>query len=79
MKDEQNEIQHQCDESCVCPIHKDIPMFYWSAGGLHACQLKSCEYSSVSRGGLPWDHPDSTPLQGIKDQLDKDRENYGRV
>ncbi|MGW3246523.1 hypothetical protein [Streptomyces sp. NPDC001070] len=34
---------HQCDELCVCPVHK-TPLIYWPAGNDHACQDAECRY-----------------------------------
>lgn len=35
---------HVCDALCVCPIHYTV-MYYWPAGGQHACQNPECPHA----------------------------------
>jgi hypothetical protein len=34
----------QCGDACWCPVH-GTPLYYWPAGGLHACQDPNCRYA----------------------------------
>jgi len=49
-------------------------------GELHFTNPKNCQFRPlINHWKLTWDDPDSNPLQDIKDQLAKDRDNYGRI
>lgn len=37
--------KHECDELCICPIHK-TSLWYAPASNEHACQNPSCEYAN---------------------------------
>jgi hypothetical protein len=34
----------RCGDACWCPVH-GTPLYYWPAGGLHACQDPNCRYA----------------------------------
>ncbi|GAA1111046.1 hypothetical protein [Streptomyces javensis] len=53
---------HRCDAACHCSVH-GTPLYYWSAGDLHACQSPNFRYAHgisaealAADQGLPMTH-----------------------
>ncbi|MFZ3475405.1 hypothetical protein ACODT3_43175 [Streptomyces sp. 4.24] len=51
---------HRCTGHCRCPLH-GTQLYYWPAGGLHACQDANCGYAQgISADGLATAPPQRT-------------------